>query len=214
MQLQFLACEPSGPLQHSKSPPTPNLSSICPNDCFSGFQSVSKFVQKIEQRRFPDKFSKFRQILTHLGPLELQVVFPLEGPESHRGGNLREMGKNYEIPLSSATPENGEKLQKNYKNCIFGVIFTPFLGQFSPFSGVGPGRGICNFSPFFGDFRPGGFPGPLRGKTTRNPWAEPWKSGKLFDKFGVWGLSECCKGPEGSRFLALGQACLHAAELS
>ena len=95
-----------------------------------------------------------------------ELFFPLEGPGSHRGGNPRKMGKNYKIPLPGPTPENGEKLHKNYKNCIFGVILPLFWGNFPHFRGSDRGGEFCNFSPFFGDFRPGGFPGPLRGKTT------------------------------------------------
>ena len=41
-----------------------------------------------------------------------ELFFPLEGPGRHRGGNPRKMGKNYKIPLSGLTPENGGKLQK------------------------------------------------------------------------------------------------------
>ena len=44
------ACEPFFPLQHSKTPRTPNLSKICPDDCFSGFQSGGpKFVKNLSK---------------------------------------------------------------------------------------------------------------------------------------------------------------------
>ena len=44
------ACKPSGPLQHLKMPRTPNLSKICPDDCFSGFQSGGpKFVKNLSK---------------------------------------------------------------------------------------------------------------------------------------------------------------------
>ena len=100
-----------------------------------------------------------------VGPLSLRVVFPLRGPGKPPGGNPRKMGKKYKIPLPGATPENGEKIQKNYKNCIFGVILPLFGENFPHFSGVGPKNGeFCNFSPFFGDFRSGDFPGPSKGK--------------------------------------------------
>ena len=76
--------------------------------------------------------------------------------------------KNYKIPLPVRPPKFTEKLQKNYKNCIFGVILPLFWGNFPHFRGWDRGGEFCNFSLFFGDFRPGGFPGPVRGKTTRN----------------------------------------------
>ena len=42
------SCEPFSPLQHSKTPRTPNLSKVCPDDCFSGFQSGGpKFVKNL-----------------------------------------------------------------------------------------------------------------------------------------------------------------------
>ena len=97
-----------------------------------------------------------------------ELFFPLEGPGSHRGGNPRKTGKNYEIPLPSPTPENGEKCRKITK-IVFSEQFYRFFGAIFPIFGGRTGEGeFCNFSPFFGDFRPGGFPGPLRAKTTRN----------------------------------------------
>ena len=56
------------------------------------------------------------------------------------------MGKNYKIPLPGSTPENGENLHKNYRNCIFGVILPLFWGNFPHFWGSDRG-------PFLGDFR-------------------------------------------------------------
>ena len=44
-------CEHSAPLQHSKTPQTPNLFKICPDDCFSGLQS--------EELNFVSTLSKF-----------------------------------------------------------------------------------------------------------------------------------------------------------
>ena len=78
----------------------------------------------------------------------MRVVLPLRGPGKPPGGNPRKIGKIYRI-LPGPTPETREKLRKKYKNCIFGVILPLFGGQFSPFSGVGPGGEFCNFSPFF-----------------------------------------------------------------
>ena len=43
-------CEPSGPLQHSKMPRTPNLSKMCPDDRFSGFQSFVNNLSKISRK--------------------------------------------------------------------------------------------------------------------------------------------------------------------
>ena len=44
-----------------------------------------------------------------------ELFFPLQSPGSPWGGNPRKMGKNYKIPLPGPTPENGEKLPKNYR---------------------------------------------------------------------------------------------------
>ena len=92
---------------------------------------------------------------------ELRVLFPLEGPGSHRGGNTRKMGKNYKIPLPGPTPENGEKLQKNCKNCIFRSNFTPFLGQFFPIFRGRTGEGNFVIFPHFSGISA---PGPSKGK--------------------------------------------------
>ena len=66
--------EPSGPLQHSKRPRTPDLSKICPEDCFfpgsnQGGPNLSKICRMCEKKRrqFPDKFSNFRQIFDQFG---------------------------------------------------------------------------------------------------------------------------------------------------
>ena len=61
---QVLRCEPFFPLQHSKTPRTPNLSKICPSDRFWGFQTGGlKFVKNLSKfvRKLP--FFKFRQII-------------------------------------------------------------------------------------------------------------------------------------------------------
>ena len=59
---QILDCEPSGPLQHSKMPRTPNLSKTCPDDWFSGSQirgtQICQTLVK-KTRQFPDKFFNF-----------------------------------------------------------------------------------------------------------------------------------------------------------
>ena len=59
-----------------------------------------------------------------------ELFFPLEGPESLRGGDPRKMGKNYKIPLPNPTPEIREKspkkgveLLRKYKFCNYSVIF-------------------------------------------------------------------------------------------
>ena len=90
--------------------------------------------------------------------LSYELFFPLEGPEKPPGGIPRKNGEKLLIRLPGPTPENGEKLQKNYKSCIFGAIFPLFWGTFPHFRGVGPGDKFVIFSPFFGDFRPGGSP--------------------------------------------------------
>ena len=64
----FWACEPFSPLQPSKTPETPNLSKICPSDCFGGFQSGGLKFGKIcrqnlsENYLFRTNFDKFFQI--------------------------------------------------------------------------------------------------------------------------------------------------------
>ena len=79
---------------------------------------------------------------------DCELFFPLEGPGSHRGGNPRKMGKNYKIPLPGPTPENGEKLQKNCKNCTFGGIL-PLFGAFFPIFGGRTGEGNFVIFPHF-----------------------------------------------------------------
>ena len=131
------------------TPPPPNPKSPPPkNEEFYGHGG------------FPEERRHFFQVS--------ELFSPLQGPESHRGGNPQKMGKNHKIPLPGPTPENaencpqkGEKLLRKYNFCNFSVIFPHFRGS-------DRGGEFCNFSPFFGDFRPGGFPGPVRGKTTRN----------------------------------------------
>ena len=110
-----------------------------------------------------------------------ELSFPLQSPGSPRGGNPRKMGKNYKIPLPGPTPENEEKLPKNYKKCSENTFFCNFSVFFPRFRGLGRGGGLCNFFPFFGDFRPGGLRGSVRGKTTRKGgsfWKglKPWRN--------------------------------------
>ena len=56
----FLGLRNPFPLTAFKTPRTPNLSKICPSDCFWGFQAGGqKFVKnlsKFEERQFSDKF--------------------------------------------------------------------------------------------------------------------------------------------------------------
>ena len=45
-------CEPHDSLQHSKMTQTPDLSKICPDDCFSGIQSEAlEFVRNLVKNR-------------------------------------------------------------------------------------------------------------------------------------------------------------------
>ena len=62
-----MVASPFPPLQPSKTPETPNLSKICPSDCFGGFQSgglkFGKTCQKFEKNgNFRTNFDKFFQI--------------------------------------------------------------------------------------------------------------------------------------------------------
>ena len=54
------------PLQPSKTPETPNLSKICPSDCFGGFQSgglkFGKICQNLSENYRFSNFDKFFQI--------------------------------------------------------------------------------------------------------------------------------------------------------
>ena len=66
----ILPCEPFFPLHHSKTPETPNLSKICPSDCFWGFQSGGRKFEKICQNLSENccfsNFDKFFQIFVPL----------------------------------------------------------------------------------------------------------------------------------------------------
>ena len=96
--------------------------------------------------------------------LVLRFFFPLRGPGQPPGRKSPKNGEKLQKnSLPGPIPEIREKLQKNYKNCIFGVILPLFWGNFSPFLGVGPGRGILKFFPIFGGFPPRRLSG---GKTT------------------------------------------------
>ena len=68
-------CEPFFPLQHSKTPRTPNLSKICPDDCFSGFPSGGrKFVQNLSKIwKFVWKLSFFK-FLTNFGQIWVPLI--------------------------------------------------------------------------------------------------------------------------------------------
>ena len=61
---------PFPPLQRSKTPETPNLSKICPSDCFWGFQSgglkIGKICQNFEKKK--KKTVIFGQILNFSPP--------------------------------------------------------------------------------------------------------------------------------------------------
>ena len=92
--------------------------------------------------------------------------FPLQSPGSPRGGNPLKIGKNYKIPLPGPTPENGEKLPKNYKKYSENTFFE-FYGNFFPIFGVWTGEGSFVTFPIFREFPPRGFRGSVRGKTNR-----------------------------------------------
>ena len=60
-----VVANPPAPYSIKKCPEPQILSKICPDDCFSGFQSGGPNFVKNLKRQFPDKFFK---ILTNLGP--------------------------------------------------------------------------------------------------------------------------------------------------
>ena len=92
--------------------------------------------------------------------LWLRVVFPLTGPGKQPGRKSPKNEEKFQIPLPGPTPENGEKLHKNYKICIFGVILPLFWGNFPHFRGSDRGGSFVTF-PIFRGFPPRWLPGPL-----------------------------------------------------
>ena len=74
---------PFPPYSIQKAPRTPNLSKICPDDCFSGFQSGGlKFVKKLSKNdNFRTNFQIFDKFLTNLGP-------PDWNPEKQSSGQI------------------------------------------------------------------------------------------------------------------------------
>ena len=76
-------CKPFSPLQPSKTPETPNLSEICPSDCFWGFQSgglkFGKICQNLSENYRFSNFDKF-----------FQISVPLTGtPKNNRWDKFR-----------------------------------------------------------------------------------------------------------------------------
>ena len=91
--------------------------SVCTNPLVPCFQGESVWTNGAES-------------LTKDSLETCELFFPLEGPESLRGGDPQKMGKNYKIPLPGPTPEirekspkKGVKLLRKYKFCNFSVIF-------------------------------------------------------------------------------------------
>ena len=78
----FVGCEPFSPLQPSKKPETPNLSEICPRDCFGGFQSGElKFGIICQNLSENYRFSNFKLF---------QISVPLTGtPKNNRWDKFR-----------------------------------------------------------------------------------------------------------------------------
>ena len=113
---QVLACKtmPSEPLfclQLSKTPRTPNLSKICPGDCFWGFhpigwtgicqQKLSRFVRE-------HRFSDFYRFLTNFSP-------PLRGRGCLGEGRLGVSGQVWEfrfLPLFPSFPREKLSVQE------------------------------------------------------------------------------------------------------
>ena len=95
------SCEPLTPLQPSKTPETPNLSEICPSDCFWGFQSGGlKFVKICQNLSENYRFSNFDEFF--------QISVPLTGtPKNNRWDEFRAFlkaarGKRVRKPRGSA----------------------------------------------------------------------------------------------------------------
>ena len=66
LQNRPFVANPFPPLQPSKTPETPNLSKICPSNCFGGFQSgglkFEKICRNLKNGNFRTNFDKFFQI--------------------------------------------------------------------------------------------------------------------------------------------------------
>ena len=70
VRLKLNGCETFFPLQHSKTPRTPNLSKICPSDCFWGFQSGGQNFEKNCQNLSENYgFTNFDNFFQSFGPL-------------------------------------------------------------------------------------------------------------------------------------------------
>ena len=66
--------------------------------------------------------SRFKGIARYGGGVSYEQFFPLRGPWEASGRKFHEKwGKIAKFP-SGPTTENGEKLQRNCKFCIFGVV--------------------------------------------------------------------------------------------
>ena len=72
----------------------------------------------------------------------LQVVFPLRGPGKPPGWKSPKNGEKLQNSPPRSDPRKWGKITEELQKLYFQSNLTPFLGQFSPFSGVGPGRGI------------------------------------------------------------------------
>ena len=83
MKINF--ADPLSPYSIQKRPKTPNLSKICPDDCFSGFQSGTQICQKfVENLKICPEivvFQIFDKFLTNLGP-------PDWNPEKQSSGQI------------------------------------------------------------------------------------------------------------------------------
>ena len=93
--------------------------------------------------------------------LQPRLLFPLEA-------SRRKSLKNGEQILNSPPrfdPRKWVKITEKLQKLYFQSSFSPFLGKFPHFWGVGPGRGIWYFFPIFRGFLSGRLPGPSKGKS-------------------------------------------------
>ena len=83
-----------------------------------------------------------KQIVFNFWPLVLRVVFPLRGPGKPPGRKYPKNGEKLQNSPPQSDPRKWGKIAPKITKIVFSEWFYPFLGQFSPFSGVGPGRPI------------------------------------------------------------------------
>ena len=113
-----------------------------PCSCKAASHQVIKMYPSAHLRRHPDSELEVGTRSLNISILWLRVVFPLTEPRKPPGRKSPKNGKKLQnSPPRSNPPKMGKNYQKITKNTPKIHLFECF-GNFSPFSGVGPGRGI------------------------------------------------------------------------